>query len=244
MALCPRATNSRFTKGTVYQYGAFLFVLTRTIFRLSASPFPLYNEASRNLNPSRIVLLYIKDMAPLSAPDPTLLEQMRRGNRAALATVYDTYSPAIYRYLYRRTNNQRLAEDLTGVVFLKVLEAIRKQQAWTDTFVGWLYRIAHNAVVDHYRSAGRRQEEELAESLESQGIAPDGAAERAVRALQIQNALNTLTDDQAQVIVLRFGEGLSHQEVAVILNKSEGAVKLLQHRAVHALRRLLVAEEL
>lgn len=183
-------------------------------------------------------------MAPLPTPDTTLLEQMRRGDRAALATVYDMYAPAIYRYLVRRTSNQRVAEDLTGVVFLKMLDAIHKQQAWTDTFVGWLYRIAHNAVVDYFRSAGRRNEDELDEWLESRGDTPEWVAERATRMTKIHAALNSLTAEQAQVILLRFGEELSHQEVADIMGKSEGAIKLLQHRAIHALRRLLIPEEL
>lgn len=183
-------------------------------------------------------------MAPLPTPDDTLLAQVRRGNRAALATVYDMYAPAIYRYLVRRTSNQRVAEDLTGVVFLKMLDAIHRQQAWTDTFVGWLYRIAHNAVVDHFRKTGRRNEDELDETVESLFDAPDWAAERATRLVKIHEALNSLTADQAQVILLRFGEELSHQEVADIMGKSEGAIKLLQHRALHALRKLLVPEEL
>lgn len=183
-------------------------------------------------------------MAPLPTPEDTLLEQVRRGNRAALATVYDMYASAIYRYLVRRTNNQRVAEDLTGVVFLKMLDAIHRQQAWTDTFVGWLYRIAHNAVVDYFRSVGRRTEDELDERVESLLDGPEWAAERATRLTKIQEALNLLTAEQAQVILLRFGEELSHQEVAAIMGKSEGAIKLLQHRAIHALRRLLVPEEL
>jgi RNA polymerase sigma-70 factor (ECF subfamily) len=183
-------------------------------------------------------------MAPLPTPDDSLLAQVRRGDRAALATVYDMYAPAIYRYLVRRTGNQRVAEDLTGVVFLKVLDAIHKQQAWTATFVGWLYRIAHNAVVDHFRSTGRRNEDELDETVESFLEAPDWAADRATRLARIHQALNSLTADQAQVILLRFGEELSHQEVADIMGKSEGAIKLLQHRAIHALRKLLVPEEL
>lgn len=183
-------------------------------------------------------------MAPLLSPDTILLEQVRRGERAALAQVYDMYAPAIYRYLVRRTDNKRVAEDLTGVVFLKMLDAVQKQQAWTDTFVGWLFRIAHNAVVDYFRRSGRRTEDELEDWLESHAETPEWVAERSTRLTRIHAALNALTADQAQVILLRFGEELSHQEVAEMMGKSEGAIKLLQHRAIHALRRLLVLEEL
>lgn len=183
-------------------------------------------------------------MPVLPTPDKELLLQLQRGNRKALSAVYDSYSPAIYRYLYRRIGDATIAEDLTGTVFLKVLEAIGKHQTWSDSFVGWLYRIAHNVAIDHFRKSGRQQEDELAETVESHWLSPDGKAEREARLRQIRSALTHLTADQAQVILLRFGDGMSHQEVAAILGKSEGAIKLLQHRALQGLRQILVEEEL
>lgn len=172
--------------------------------------------------------------------EEALLERVRRGDRAALALVYDTYSPPLYRYLYRRVGNARLAEDLTGQLFLKLIEAIRQGQRWEVSFGGWLYRVAHNLVVDYYRKNGNQRHVELEEWIESGASGPDRVAEQRLRFDLIREALDELTEEQAQVILLRFGEGLSNREVAEIMDKSEGAIKALQHRAVGALRRLLV----
>lgn len=172
-----------------------------------------------------------------------LLERLRRGERAALGSVYDSYSPAIYRYLYRRVGNQRLAEDMAGQVFLKLLEAVHRGQLWNSSFSGWLYRIAHNLVVDHYRKHGNHTVVELEEWLESEGGGPEREAEQRLRLDRVRRALHDLTEEQAQVILLRFGEGLTNQEVAEIMGKSEGAIKGLQHRALNALRQLLVEAE-
>lgn len=178
----------------------------------------------------------------MNQSETALLERARRGDRAALATIYDEYSPAIYRYLYRRVGNARLAEDLTGQVFLKLLEAIERDRSWKSSFRGWLYRIAHNLMVDHYRKHGDQQLVELDETLESDAR-PDYRAELRLRFNLIRQALDELTEEQAQVIVLRFGEGLTNREVGEIMDKSEGAIKALQHRALNALRRLLIHEE-
>lgn len=175
--------------------------------------------------------------------DTELLERVRGGDRAALAAVYDGYSPLIYRYLYRRVGNARLAEDLTGQVFLKLLEAAHRDQLWNKSFSGWLYRIAHNLVVDYFRKHKEQLLTELEEELESEARGPEGSAEHQLRLHQVRLALLHLTEEQAQVIVLRFGEGLSNQEVADIMGKKEGAIKGLQHRALQALRHLLVEEE-
>jgi RNA polymerase sigma-70 factor, ECF subfamily len=176
--------------------------------------------------------------------DTALLERLRRGDRAALASIYDEYSPALYRYLYRRVGNARLAEDMTGQVFLKLLEALRQNQAWNVSFSGWLYRIAHNLVVDHFRKHGDQTIVELEEWIQSDASGPERVAERQLTLQQVRYALNKLTEEQAQVILLRFGEGLSNREVAEIMNKNEGAIKGLQHRALQMLRRLLLEDGL
>lgn len=174
--------------------------------------------------------------------DTDLLERLRRGEREALATIYDEYSPAIYRYLYRRVSNARIAEDLTGQTFLKLLEAIHKDQLWHTSFKSWLYRIAHNLVVDYYRKHKSKRLVELHEHLEGNQPKLDQTIIQRLDLQRVQYALQYLTEEQAQVIVLRFGEGLSNREVANIMGKSEGAIKALQHRALKALRQLLTEE--
>lgn len=162
----------------------------------------------------------------------------------ALAELYDRYEAKIYSYIYRRTSDQILAEDLTAQVFLKMLEAIHGEKSWHSSFSGWLYRIAHNLVIDHYRLRDRQKQVSLDEApmMPDPGINPVRAAEIALEAEHLRSALRRLTDEQAQVISLRFLEGYSFGEIADMMDKTEGAVKALQHRAVATLRQFLVHE--
>ncbi len=169
-----------------------------------------------------------------------LLEQARAFDEEALAKLYDQYAPRIYAYLYRRVQDAQLAEDLTGEVFLRVLQAIRSERFWHTSFRAWLYRIAHNLVVDHYR-----KQPPGVVALDEQPIASDESedveamlAER-LSHQRLQEALRCLTPDQQQVIALRFGERMTAREVAEVMGKSVGAVEALQHRALASLRRIL-----
>jgi len=173
-----------------------------------------------------------------------LLKRAKAYDPEALAEVYDRYGPRMYAYIYRRVSDAALAEDLTGDLFLRVLRAIRNDQAWGDSFIAWLYRIAHNLVMDHYR----RQSPVPCLSVDDSLAAPDGdpavIAEDAVAGKRLRAAIGRLTPDQQEVLALRFGEGLTAAQTAGILEKSTGAVEALQHRALAALRRMLTGEEL
>jgi RNA polymerase sigma-70 factor (ECF subfamily) len=133
-----------------------------------------------------------------------------------------------------------VAEDLTGQVFMRMLEAVRSGRTWRTSFSGWLYRIAHNLVIDYYRRRGRASFVDLddVDPVRSEAD-PLGAIEAKLDSERLQSALSRLTDEQAEVITLRFLEGLSIAEVATIMNKNEGAIKALQYRAVMALRRVM-----
>lgn len=174
--------------------------------------------------------------------DGPLLERARDYDSEALAELYDRYAPTMYTYIYRRVGDATLAEDLTGDLFLRVVRSIRGQKAWPDSFRAWLYRIAHNLVVDHYRRQTGVAHERVGESL----VAVDGdPAERAEGALvreRLRAAIVRLTPDQQEVLALRFGEGLTARETALIVGKSTGAVEALQHRALASLRRILGGE--
>jgi RNA polymerase sigma-70 factor (ECF subfamily) len=153
--------------------------------------------------------------------------------------VYDRYSQRIYSYLYHRLGNQGLAEDLTATVFVRMLEAVRSSKAWRTSFSGWLYRIAHNLVVDYFRSGRQDKQVELDEWSLVSGDHPAEDAERTLREERLRSAIGHLTDEQGMVISLKFLEGMSNAEVAVLIGKSEGAVKSLQFRGLAALRRLI-----
>jgi len=176
--------------------------------------------------------------------ESALLKRAREYDQTAIAEIYDRYSLRIYNYIYHRLGNERLAEDLAATVFLRMLEAIRSSRAWQISFSGWLYRIAHNLVVDYFRTG--RQDKDV--PLEDWPIAsqehPADAAERLLTQQRLRAAISQLTEEQALVITFKFMEGMSNAEVAVLLGKSEGAVKSLQFRALATLRRLIGGEEL
>ncbi|HQY92945.1 MAG: sigma-70 family RNA polymerase sigma factor [Caldilinea sp.] len=160
---------------------------------------------------------------------------------AALGELYDRYEAKIFNYIYRRTGEEALAEDFTAQVFLKMLESIRDQKAWHSSFSGWLYRIAHNLVIDHYRRRGRQGSVDIEEASPTapEEHNPAVTVEHTLEAERLRAAIRRLTDEQAEVVSLRFLEGYSISEVASMMNRTEGAIKALQYRAVATLRTLL-----
>ncbi|MCG3211660.1 MAG: ECF RNA polymerase sigma factor SigW [Anaerolineae bacterium] len=176
------------------------------------------------------------------------LEQarLRRANafdRAALAAIYDEYQQPIYRYVYRNVGEVEIARDLTAEVFHRFLQAIQREQGPTRHLRAWLYRAAHNSVIDHFRRQKHRQHLPLNEELVNTRDDPVTLAEGRLSAAAVRAALQELTDDQRQVIILKFIEGLSNAEAANVLDKPIGAIKSLQHRALAALQRHLAVPQ-
>jgi RNA polymerase sigma-70 factor (ECF subfamily) len=169
------------------------------------------------------------------ADEAELLDRIRQYDQAALAQVYDDHYGRIYRYVYRFVGQVNAAEDLTANVFLRLLNALRSGNQPRTNLLAWLYRVAHNLVVDLFRRKPA-EEVELAEWLEGYETDLTHVVEQALQMERVRRALLELTPAQQQVIVLRFLEGLDATEVATILNKTEGAVDALQHRALLALR--------
>ena len=174
-----------------------------------------------------------------------LLSKAKDFGGPALSELYDRYETKIFTYIYRRTGEQALAEDLTAQLFLKMLEAIRKGNAWQTSFSGWLYRIAHNIVIDYYRRRERQSHVSIDEAptLTATEHNPVQTAEMNMDVEQLQSAIQRLTDEQGQVVSLRFLDGYSIAEVAEMLDKTEGAIKALQYRAVASLRQILLIEQ-
>lgn len=177
--------------------------------------------------------------------DPGEGNRLRRAQaleREALAAIYEEYQPPIYRYVYRRLGHVDTARDVTSGVFQRLLAAFHEGNGPHSELRAWLYRTAHNAVVDYYRRQQHRQHLPVDEALIDSNANPGQDAERRILADDVRRALGKLTPNQQQVIALKFLEGLSNKEVAAVLGKSEGAVKSLQHRGLAALRRHLTAE--
>ncbi|MFH1085047.1 MAG: sigma-70 family RNA polymerase sigma factor [Chloroflexota bacterium] len=171
--------------------------------------------------------------------EPSLLTRALTYDGAALGELYEQYAPKIYTYILYQVGDDRLAEDLTANVFRKMLDAVRASKGWQQSFTSWLYRIAHNVVVDHYRRARNTESLPLDERLASGTDDPVATVERRLSREDIKQALLCLTLDQREVIALKFFEGFSNLETAHVMGKTEGAIKSLQYRALGALRRQL-----
>ncbi len=170
------------------------------------------------------------------------------GDRDAFGALYERYVDRIYRYVYFKVGHRAQAEDLTGQTFLKAWDAIGDYE-WRDhPFGAWLFRIAHNLVVDHHRS--RREVyglDDATQQLEAKASRDDVRPERVLAEMismeRVRHAIGRLTEEQQQVLVLRFFEGLDTGEVAELMGKRRGAIRGLQFRALSALRELLHREQ-
>ena len=159
----------------------------------------------------------------------------------AIAKLYDLYAPKIQSFIYHRTSDPLVTEDLTGQVFLRMLEAMQGGKGWRTSFSGWIYRIAHNLVVDYYRKRSQATYTNIEDAphIPASNSDPYKATAARLESDALLRAINQLTEEQAQVITLRFLEGYNISEVAEIMGKSEGAVKALQFRGMATLRRIL-----
>lgn len=158
----------------------------------------------------------------------------------AFAVLYEFYSPRIYSYLYYHLNGScHEAEDLTNEVFLKVLEKIQTFEFRGLPFSAWLYRIAHNHLVDHVRGRPKLPSLPIETCFEMREERAQRELDNALTAEDLKTAIIYLTEEQRQVIVLRFVQGLNTLETALAMDKSEDAVKKLQARGLQMLKRIL-----
>ena len=171
--------------------------------------------------------------------EESLVRRAKQGDQQAFAQLYEEHFDRIYRYVVIRIGDKMEAEDMTQQVFLKAFQSISSFK-WKGTpFSAWLYRIAHNQVVDYLRKKGRQNAIPLDESLVGSDSNPQLLVERRFDIEQLLSATKRLTEPQREVVSLRFTSGLSVAEVAKIMGKSQGAVKALQHSAIVALRKAL-----
>jgi len=174
--------------------------------------------------------------------DDPLLRRVQAFDRRALADVYETYQPALYSYIFRRVGDVETARDLTADVFKHLLQALQQGNGPEQNLRAWLYRAAHNQVIDYYRRQQFRHHQPLPdEGLVATTDEPAQMAEQAFMVGKVRQALQALTSDQQEVIALKFLEGWSNDEIAAQINKPVGAVKSLQHRALATLQRGLMA---
>lgn len=173
--------------------------------------------------------------------EETLVRRARERDEEAFARLYEEYFDRIFRYIAVRIGDRIEAEDMTQQVFINALRAISSYQMKGIPFSAWLFRIAHNQVVDYLRKKQKRATVPLNEDLlVSSGRNPQQIAEQNLDIEQLVSATKRLTDAQREVISLRFAGELSIRQVANIMGKSQGAIKALQHSAIVALRKVLL----
>ena len=170
--------------------------------------------------------------------EESLIRRAKQRDQVALTQLYEENFDKIYRYIVLKIGDRTEAEDMTQQVFLNAIQSISSYNWKGMPFSSWLYRIAHNQVVDHLRKKSRRILVPLDESLPAADD-PKQAAEQKIEIEEIVAATRDLTKAQQEVISLRFGGELSVAEVARAMGRSEGAVKALQHSAILALRKAL-----
>jgi RNA polymerase sigma-70 factor (ECF subfamily) len=169
-----------------------------------------------------------------------LVEQAQQGDRDALEELYLLHFDRIYSYLHMSVGNRHDADDLTTQVFVKMLESIGKFRWRSAPFSAWLFRIAHNLAMDHFRANRRWQpEEEVPEPDPGEGSAAEEEAFESIGRQSMLQLIEKLSREQQQVLTLKFVFNFSNSDAATILDKTDGAIKSLQHRALASLQRQL-----
>jgi RNA polymerase sigma-70 factor (ECF subfamily) len=172
-----------------------------------------------------------------SIDDKQLVANAQSGNADAFGVLYARHMDAIYRYIFFRVHDQHLAEDLTEETFVRAWEYLPNYKVTERPVTSWLYRIAHNLVVDH----ARKQHPVAASAIDvlSQQAAehgPEQSVELSEAHADLINAMHILSEVEQEVIILRFVEGLSHREVADITGKTEGSSRVIQYQALAKLQ--------
>ena len=173
--------------------------------------------------------------------DIQLIKIAQEGNAEAFGELYERYASRVFRFLYAHMDNRLDAEDLVGDVFLRVWRSLPNYQEQGVPFLAFLFRIARNALIDHYRRASKSKQNVSIEDITLRDSGP-GTGDKVVANLEheeIKQTLGQLREDYRTVLVLRFLSELSPEETANVMDRSAGAVRVLQHRALAALRKLM-----
>jgi RNA polymerase sigma-70 factor (ECF subfamily) len=175
------------------------------------------------------------------APDAeaSLVEAAIRGDARAFAALYDRHVARVYRHVYYRVGRRADAEDITQQVFLQAWRAIGRYRRTGAPFLAWLFVVAQNAVAGFYRRRQPAAELDFEPAVNERWADPEASALGQLDRAAVRRAILRLKPDQQQVVIMRFVEHLEHPAIAAALGKSEGNVRVIQHRALRELRRLL-----
>lgn len=168
-----------------------------------------------------------------------LVAAAKAGDPEAFGSLFDAYYGPVYRFVASRVGRPSDAEDLTQTVFVRAFEALPRYEVRGSPFGGWLFRLARNTVIDHVRTRREHIELEVVTNRATEDAGPEAVAALRDDLDAVARALKELTEDQREVIALRFFAGLSAKEAAEAMGRQEGTIRGLQFRAIGALRRSL-----
>ncbi len=171
-----------------------------------------------------------------------LVRLAQQGDRNAVAELYRQNQARIYRYIAYRVGDTAVADDLTAEVFVSMVKNIGRFEDRGRPFLAWLYTIAGNIVKMHYRRQQKVAFEPLADEMIDHEANPAEITQQRLTGDRLMAAMPHLSEGQRQVILLKFIEGFDNAEIAGMMGKTEGAIRVLQHRALLALRRVLAEE--
>ena len=173
-----------------------------------------------------------------------LIQRAVERDKAAFAALYDKYIDQVYRHVYYRVSNRIDAEDITQEVFIRAWKAINKYKRTEAPFVAWLIAIARNLIADHYKAKKKLVSLDEVEAISSSDEkSPEVMSEASLNQSHVRNTILKLRGEKQRVIIMRFIDDFSYGEIAKVLNKSEGAVRVIQYRALNDLRRMLMWSE-
>lgn len=172
-----------------------------------------------------------------------LVQKAKAGDAEAFGRLYDMHVDRVYRHIYYRVSSVADTEDLTQQVFLKAWQAMTRYKKTASPFIAWLMTISHNLVVDFYRAKKNRIPLNDGVVAEDPKSSPEVMAQARFDQEKLRMAISQLHGDQQRVVLMRFIEGFSFAETADSIGKSEGATRVILHRALKKLRHILQAEE-
>src|SRR5690606_29933222 len=169
-----------------------------------------------------------------------LIEEPQKGNTKAFGEVYDIYYGQIHKHVFYKVSPDHV-DDVVGSVFIKAWTHIKKYRKGSFPFSSWLFRIAHNAVIDHYRT--NKEFYELEEKIADESMSPELFAEKQLNSERVHHALRKLSGNYQEVILLKYMQDLSNKEIAKAMKTNETNVRTLQFRALKKLREVLEEQE-
>jgi len=166
------------------------------------------------------------------------------GDADCFGKLYDLYVERVYRHVYYRTGNVKDTEDLTQQVFINAWKAIKRYKRTKSPFLAWLIKISHNLVIDYYRKKKNELALENDNILDDEDSSPEKSAESRYEQQKLKQVILKLPSDQQQVIIMSFIEGFTYSEIASVLNKNEGNIRVILHRALNKMREIMGDESL